>query len=99
MSVDAQKPDPPAVAASGEPSSGSVILKPVFIPAAAVIVGLIGLVLIFRKQAEDLTEVLNTAITDGVGWWYVIAVNFFLIFVLFCAFTRIGRIRLGRDDE
>jgi choline/glycine/proline betaine transport protein len=76
-----------------------VILKPVFIPAASVIVGLIGLVLLFREQAEDLTAVLNAAITDGVGWWYVIAVNFFLVFVLFCAFTRIGRIRLGRDDE
>lgn len=99
MSVDAQQPNPPVGTPSGAPSPGSAILKPVFIPAAAVIVGLIGLVLVFREQAEDLTGVLNAAITDGVGWWYVIAVNFFLIFVLFCAFTRIGRIRLGRDDE
>ena len=99
MSVDAQPPQTPVAPAEGEPTAGSVILKPVFIPAAAVIVGLIGLVLVFRRQAEDLTAVLNAAITDGVGWWYVIAVNFFLVFVLFCAFTRIGRIRLGRDDE
>ena len=99
MSVDAQPTPSAAAPAPGGSSPGSVILKPVFISAAAVIVGLIGLVLLFREQAEDLTAVLNSAITDGVGWWYVIAVNFFLVFVLFCAFTRIGRIRLGRDDE
>src|SRR5690625_1862564 len=99
MSVDAQPPRSPAAPAPSGPSAESVILKPVFIPATIVIVGLIALVLLFRDQAENLTTVLNTAITDGVGWWYVLAVNVFLLFVLFCAFTKIGRIRLGRDDE
>src|SRR5699024_9129443 len=99
MSVDAQPPRSPAAPAPSGPAAESVILKPVFIPATIVIVGLIALVLLFRDQAENLTTVLNTAITDGVGWWYVLAVNVFLLFVLFCAFTKIGRIRLGRDDE
>jgi choline/glycine/proline betaine transport protein len=76
-----------------------VILKPVFIPAAATIVALMIFVLVFREQAQELTTDLNAAISEGVGWWYVIAVNVFLVFVLFCAFTKIGRIRLGRDDE
>ena len=86
-------------APSGSGSEGLPILKPVFVPAAAVIIALIALVVIFRNQAQELTAVLNQAITDGVGWWYVLAVNFFLVFVLYCAFSRIGRIRLGRDDE
>lgn len=81
------------------PEGGSVILKPVFLPAAAVIIGLIAVVIIFRDRAEDLTSTLNTAISDGVGWWYVIAVNVFLVFALYCAFSKVGRIRLGRDDE
>src|SRR5699024_7958189 len=55
--------------------------------------------IIFRDRAEDLTSTLNTAISDGVGWWYVIAVNVFLVFALYCAFSKVGRIRLGRDDE
>ncbi|GAA1140055.1 BCCT family transporter [Ornithinicoccus hortensis] len=42
---------------------------------------------------------LNGWITDGVGWWYVVAVNIFLFFALYCAVSRVGRIRLGRDDE
>ena len=99
MTADAKLPGTADEAAETELSAGSAILKPVFIPAAIVIVSLIALVLLFREQTEDLTAVLNKAITDGVGWWYVIAVNIFLVFVLFCAFTKIGRIRLGRDDE
>lgn len=80
-------------------SSHPPILKPVFIPASIVIVGLIAIVLIFRDQAEDVTVQLNKFVTDGVGWWYVIAVNIFLAFALYFALSRIGRIRLGRDDE
>ncbi|WP_018156478.1 BCCT family transporter [Demetria terragena] len=75
------------------------IFKPVFIPASVAILGLITIVVIFRDQAEDATGTLNQWVTDGVGWWYVIAVNIFLIFCFYCAFSRIGRIRLGRDDE
>lgn len=75
------------------------ILKPVFIPASIIIFGVITVVLLFAEQAEDLAGDLNSIVTDGVGWWYVIAVNIFLVFVLYCALSRIGRIRLGRDDE
>ncbi|MDO8150299.1 BCCT family transporter [Isoptericola sp. b408] len=81
----------------------SAVLKPVFIPASIVILGLIIATIVFARVAgdtlDDATSQLNTWITDGVGWWYVIAVNIFLVFALYCAFTRIGHIRLGRDGE
>ncbi|WP_036555155.1 BCCT family transporter [Nocardioides insulae] len=86
-----------------QPTGWSAILKPVFIPASIAIIGLIAFTLVFSQVAGDaldeVTTELNRAITDGVGWWYVIAVNIFLAFTIFCALTRIGRIRLGRDDE
>lgn len=89
---------------SGPSASGfSVILKPVFIPASLAIIGLLAFTIIASRAAGDeldeLTTRVNQAITDGVGWWYVIAVNIFLVFCLYCAVSRIGRIRLGRDDE
>lgn len=77
----------------------SAILTPVFVPAAATIIGLVLIVILFRDQAEDATGELNKWITDGVGWWYVIAVNIFLGFTAYFAFSKIGRIKLGRDDE
>ncbi|MBG6084479.1 BCCT family transporter [Zhihengliuella flava] len=79
------------------------ILKPVFWPASIVIFALLGGTVIFSQAAgdalEEATSQLNTAISDGVGWWYVIAVNIFLAFAIYFAVSKIGRIRLGRDDE
>ncbi len=79
------------------------MLKPVFIPASVAIIGLIIATIVFSRTAgealdEGVTQ-LNGWITDGVGWWYVVAVNIFLFFALYCAVSRVGRIRLVRDDE
>ena len=91
------------VDAPATPSGWSAILKPVFIPASAIIFGLLIAVVVFARSAGDAlaqwTADLNTAITDGVGWWYVIVVNLFLVFAIYCAVSRVGRIRLGRDGE
>ena len=103
MSSSTQSPpeSPPEPTSPG--GGWSAILKPVFIPASVVIFGLIIATIVFARSAgdalESATTSLNTAITDGVGWWYVIAVNLFLGFVIYCAVSRVGRIRLGRDHE
>ncbi|GAB3620768.1 BCCT family transporter [Glutamicibacter endophyticus] len=81
----------------------SSILKPVFIPASIAIIGLIvATVIVAHVAGDELAEVtaaINGAVTDTVGWWYVLAVNIFIIFALYFAFSRAGKIRLGRDDE
>lgn len=85
------------------PRAAETILKPVFIPASVVIVALIVFAVIYSRVTGgtlvEATTQLNTAITDGVGWWYVIAVNIFLLFAVYVAASKVGRIRLGRDDE
>jgi choline/glycine/proline betaine transport protein len=81
----------------------STILRPVFIPASVVIFALLGAAIVFSRVAgsalESATSRVNQIVTDSVGWWYVIAVNIFLAFTIYCAVSRVGRIRLGRDDE
>ena len=105
MAASDTPPDHPSPSAQvpPRPTGWSAIHKPVFIPASAVILGLlvlaIGLSLAAGDELDQATARVNTIITDGVGWWYVITVNIFLIFTLFCAVSRIGLIRLGRDDE
>lgn len=37
--------------------------------------------------------------TSTFGWYYLLAVLGFLLFCLFLAFSRYGKIKLGRDDE
>ncbi|MDV6268657.1 BCCT family transporter [Rhodococcus globerulus] len=73
--------------------------KPVFVPASIVIFGLIAFAVIYSGTASDAFQSLNNAITDGVGWWYILSATGFVVFALYCAISRIGNIRLGRDDE
>ena len=75
------------------------IRKPVFIPASIVIFAMIGFAVVYAGTAEGAFESLNTAIADGVGWWYILTATGFVVFALYCGISRVGNIRLGRDDE
>ncbi|RDH79189.1 BCCT family transporter [Mycolicibacterium moriokaense] len=75
-------------------------LKPqVFIPASIVIVALIAFAVIYSSTAKDAFGKLNSAITSGIGWWYILITTAFVLFAIYCGASRIGRIRLGRDNE
>lgn len=71
----------------------------VFVPSSIIIIGLIVFAVIYSATATDALATLNGAITDGVGWWYVLATTGFVVFAIYCGASRIGTIRLGEDDE
>ena len=71
----------------------------VFIPSSLIIIGLIVFAVIYSAQAADAFTKLNSAITAGVGWWYVLVITGFVVFAIYCGASRIGTIRLGEDDE
>lgn len=71
----------------------------VFIPASVVIVAMIVVSVVYSSVAENAFVRLNSAITGGVGWWYILVATGFVVFALYCGISRIGTIRLGRDDE
>lgn len=75
------------------------LLKPVFVPASIVIFVMITFSVIYAGTAADAFDKLNNAITSGVGWWYILATTGFVVFALYCGLSRVGNIRLGRDDE
>ncbi len=75
-------------------------IKPaVFIPASAVILGTIVVSVVYSRTAANAFVRLNAAITNGVGWWYVLVATGFVVFALYCGISQVGTIRLGRDDE
>ncbi|MGC5026406.1 MULTISPECIES: BCCT family transporter [unclassified Tsukamurella] len=47
---------------------------------------------------KTTSDVLNWIITD-LGWLFLISASFFVLFAAFLAFSRFGRIPLGRDGE
>ncbi|MXP22699.1 BCCT family transporter [Gordonia sp. HNM0687] len=73
--------------------------KPVFVTASLIIFALIAFSVVYASTAADAFQQLNDWITSGVGWWYILIVTGFVIFALYCAISRIGTIKLGKDNE
>ncbi|MFO7879760.1 MAG: BCCT family transporter [Bacteroidota bacterium] len=71
---------------------------PVFWPAAVIIILFIAITLILGKPMEDIFASIQKSISDYGGWFFIISVNIFLVFVLYLAFSKYGRIRLGGEN-
>ncbi|MFW6020086.1 MAG: BCCT family transporter [Bacteroidales bacterium] len=71
--------------------------NPVFWPAAALIVIFIAVTLIVGEPMDDIFTSIQTEISNYGGWFFIIAVNFFLFFVIYIAFSKYGNIRLGGE--
>ncbi len=70
----------------------------VFLPAGLVILLFVVLGVLFSSALGDWASTLQAGIVRSLGWFYVLAVTLFLIFVVVLMFSRFGRIRLGKDD-
>ena len=68
---------------------------PVFWPSAILIILFIAVTLIVGAPMEKVFGNIQSAISNSGGWFFVLAVNFFLIFVLYIAFSKYGSIKLG----
>ncbi len=75
----------------------STILIPVFAPA----VGVILLMVVGTISSPDLAGQVFSAVLSYInrtfGWFYMLSVAFFLVFIVSVAFTRWGDIKLGPD--
>ena len=54
---------------------------------------------IFPEQLTGITSQLFGFITNDLGWFYLATVLGVLLFSLYLAFSRFGKIRLGNDDD
>ena len=68
---------------------------PVFWPSAILIILFISITLFIGEPMEKIFGTIQTTISDAGGWFFVLSVNFFLLFVLYIAFSKYGHIRLG----
>ncbi|WP_289117948.1 BCCT family transporter [uncultured Idiomarina sp.] len=75
----------------------NAILIPVFLPAVIVITLLVIGTLSAPEKAGELFNWTLAGITDNFGWFYMLAVALFLVFIIGVAISRWGRIKLGPD--
>lgn len=64
------------------------------------------IIILFAAATILFTDPLDTAVTAAsdwllahLGWFYVLGVSVFLVFLLFICVGRFGRVKLGPDDE
>ena len=46
-----------------------------------------------------VTQAIFDWVVSNLGWFYLLAGNFFLVFVIFLALSRYGRLRIGKEGE
>ncbi|MFD2531332.1 BCCT family transporter [Gracilimonas halophila] len=74
------------------------IHKPVFWPSVILITALIVGVIWAGDAANEAFNSVRVGITDAASWLFVGAVNIFIGFALYFAFSKYGDIRLGGKD-
>ncbi|QXA54031.1 MULTISPECIES: BCCT family transporter [Corynebacterium] len=70
-----------------------------FWPSVILILGFVAWTLV---STESVTATFSTAadwLKENLGWFYILGITVFLVFLIWIAMSRFGRIRLGGDDE
>ena len=71
----------------------------VFIIAVVVVLVFVFLGAIFPEALSTTSTQLLNVTTEKFGWFYLLATFSFLVFSIFLAFSKFGKIKLGADDD
>lgn len=71
----------------------------VLIIAVVVVLAFVLVGAIFPEALSTASADLLNVTTEKFGWFYLLATFFFLIFSIFLAFSKFGKIKLGADDD
>jgi choline/glycine/proline betaine transport protein len=72
---------------------------PVFIASVLLMLAFLGYTVAAPESAEASFKAVQTWVVESAGWFYVLSVAGFLVFVVALAFSGYGRIKLGRDHS
>lgn len=76
---------------------GLVVNKTVFLSAIAIIISSVVFTLIFEAEAERYFGIAQDYVADKGGWIYTLSVNIFIVFCLYIALSKFGKIRIGGE--
>jgi choline/glycine/proline betaine transport protein len=74
---------------------GLEVNGPVFFTSAIIIIIIIALTLIFKDGAEQVFTATQDYVANKAGWFFILSVNVFLIFMIYLAFSKFGHLRIG----
>ncbi|MBK1700805.1 BCCT family transporter [Thiococcus pfennigii] len=70
----------------------------VFVTSAVVILGFVAASFIWLDAMAEFFNAAQAWIANTTGWFFVLAINAILIYVIYLGFSRFGKIRLGGED-
>jgi choline/carnitine/betaine transport len=89
--------EPPSLAAEAE--RHYPVDRVIFAVAAALVVAFIAWGTLGTESLSTVATTVLGAVMAGGGWAFVLTASGFVVFALWLAFSKYGRIKLGRDDE
>lgn len=69
----------------------------VYYVSMAIMVAIVVIGLVASEMFANFTNWLFTFLGTYLGWWYMVAMNSFVIFPIVLAFSRFGRLRMGEE--
>lgn len=72
---------------------------PIFFGSAAVIIVFVILTVTLTEWMDSIVSTASDWLYTNLGWFYIFGVTFFLLFLIFIALSRFGRVKLGPDEE
>ncbi len=78
---------------------GLVVNKTVFLGATLVLIGSIIFTLVFQQEADYYFGIAQSYVSAHGGWIYTLTANLFIIFGLYMALGKFGKIRLGGKNS
>ena len=74
---------------------GLEVNGPVFFTSAITVIVIITLTLMFKDTAEQYFTATQDFVANKAGWFFILSVNIFLIFMVYLAFSKFGQLRIG----
>lgn len=71
----------------------------VYLISVLVMVALVAWGLVSQASFSQATKAVFNFLTHYLGWWYMLTMTIFIFFCLYLAFSRYGRLKLGRASD
>ncbi|MCW4458699.1 BCCT family transporter [Microbacterium sp. MPKO10] len=79
---------------------GKGLIAPrVFWPALLIIAAVVVLAVVFPEGTANVFSNVQGWIVGNVGWYYMLVIGGFVAFMIVLAFSRVGTVKLGRDED
>lgn len=72
---------------------------PIFFGSAGVIIAFVLVTIVFTDPLDAAVTVASEWLYTNLGWFYILGLTFFLVFLICIALGRFGRVKLGPEDE